>query len=130
MAMRPTIILADDFPPFLEKLVSFLEPEFDIVATARCGKSALEAIRRCEPDVAVTDLNMPGLNGIEVTRELAKYPFSPPIVVYSTEADPEMVQAVRQAGAVAYVVKSRLGSDLIPALNSAVRQRIAVQCHS
>lgn len=100
--------------------MSLLDGRFHIVATAACGKSAMEAIRRWKPDIALVDLNMPGLNGIEVTRESAKDPFGPRVVICSAESDPEVIQAAREAGAVACVTKSRLEADLIPALNSAV----------
>ena len=118
---RPTIVVADDFPAFLQKLVSLLDGKFHIVATAVCVQSALEAIRRCRPDLVLVDLNMPGLNGIEVTRESAKDPSGPRVVICSAESDPEVIQAAREAGAVACVTKSRLEADLIPALNSAVQ---------
>jgi DNA-binding NarL/FixJ family response regulator len=63
---------------------------------------------------------MPGLNGIEVTRELAKNSPSLPVVICSTETDPEIVEAARQAGAVEYVSKVRVEEDLILAVKSAV----------
>jgi len=70
--MRLRIVVVDDSASFLDKFVSVLGAEFDVVATAMDGKSALESIRSCRPDVVVLDLEMPLLNGIEVTRELAK----------------------------------------------------------
>ena len=115
------LIVADDSPPFLQKLVSLLSVEFDVVATAADGKTALDLIRRYEPDLVVLDLQMPGLNGIEVTRELAKNPSSPPVVICSAETDPEIVEAAREAGAVEYVFKARIETDLILAAKSAVQ---------
>jgi len=115
------ILVADDNPVFLRKLTSLLAAEFDVVATAADGRSALDLICRYKPDVVVLDLDMPVLNGIEVTRELAKHPHSPPIVICSVETDPEVVEAARQAGAVAYVFKMRVQKDLNLALKSAVQ---------
>jgi len=80
---QPTVVVADDFAPLLRKLVSLLCGSFDIVATARCGKAALEAIDTYHPDAAVMDLNLPNVNGIEVIRALAKQPSSPPVVICS-----------------------------------------------
>lgn len=65
--MNLRIAVVDDNADILNKLISVLETEFDVVATATDGKSALESIRSCRPDV-VLDLEMPLLNGIEVTR--------------------------------------------------------------
>lgn len=113
--------MADDSPPFLQKLVSLLDVEFDIVATAADGKTTLDLVHHHEPDLVVLDLQMPGLNGIEITRELAKNPSSPPVVICSTESDPEIVEAAREAGAAEYVFKARIETDLRVAVKSAVQ---------
>jgi DNA-binding NarL/FixJ family response regulator len=65
------------------------------------------------------DLGIPVLNGIEVTRELAKH--SSAVVICSVETDPEIVEAARQAGALAYVFKLRVQEDLILAVKSALQ---------
>jgi DNA-binding NarL/FixJ family response regulator len=114
------IIVADDNPAFLRELTSLLAAEFDVVATALDGKSALDLIRRYKPDLVVLDLAMPVLNGIEVSRELAKSSSSPPVVICSMETDPEIVEAARQAGALAYVFKVRVEKDLMLAVKSAL----------
>jgi len=111
--------VADDNPAFLRELTSLLAPEFDVVATAANGRSALDVIRRYKPDLVVLDLGMPLLNGIEVTRELAKH--SPPVVICSVETDPEVVEAAQRAGALAYVFKVRIEKDLILAVKSALQ---------
>jgi DNA-binding NarL/FixJ family response regulator len=116
---RFRIIVADDSPALLRKLTSLLEVDFDVVATATDGKFALDLIRRYEPDVVVLDLGMPMLNGMEVTRELARH--SPPVVICSVETDPEVVEAARRAGALAYVFKVRVEKDLISAVKSVLQ---------
>jgi DNA-binding NarL/FixJ family response regulator len=118
---RLRIIVADDNPAFLRELTSLLAPGFDVVATAANGRSALDLIRRYKPDLAVLDLGMPGLNGIEISRELAKSSSSPPVVICSVETDPEVVEAAQRAGALAYVFKVRIEKDLILAVKSALQ---------
>jgi len=113
--------VADDNPAFLRELISLLTAEFEVVATAADGKSALDLIRRYKPDLVVLDLAMPILNGIELTRELAKH--SPSVVICSVETDPEIVEAARQVGALGYVFKVRVKRDLILAVKSAVQGR-------
>src|SRR5215469_10532529 len=120
------VVIADDFSPFLDTLRSLLSAQFDIVAAAGCGKCALQAIRRHKPDVAVLDLSMPGLTGMRVVQELAADSHRPRIVICSMESDPDVIEAARQAGAAAYVVKSCLEKELIPALNSTVQSQVAV----
>ena len=118
---RPRIFVADDNPAFLRELASLLAAEFDVVATATDGRSALDLIRRYKPDLVVLDLAMPVLNGIEVTRELAMSSSSPPVVICSVETDPEVVGAARKAGAAAYVFKIRVQKELVLALKSALQ---------
>ena len=119
--MKLRIVVADDNAAFLATLVSMLATEFEVVATAADGKSALESIRLCQPDVVVLDLEMPGLNAIEVTKELIKHPPSPPVVICSIEVDQEILDAARQAGALGYVFKVRIAKDLIAAVKSVAR---------
>jgi two-component system nitrate/nitrite response regulator NarL len=121
--MKLRIVVVDDSAIFLDKFISVLGTEFDVVATATDGKSGLESIRTCRPDVVILDLEMPVLNGIEVTRELAKHHPSPAIVICSVETDPEIVDAARQAGALGYVFKARIAEDLIAAVRSVARGR-------
>jgi two-component system response regulator DegU len=119
--MKLRIVAADDSPIFLEKLVSILELEFDVVKTARDGKSSLEVILECQPDVAVLDLEMPGLNALEITRELMEHNPRPAIVICSVEHDPVVVAAALKAGVLGYVFKARAARDLNAAVKSAAR---------
>ncbi|HEY2646573.1 MAG TPA: response regulator transcription factor [Candidatus Acidoferrales bacterium] len=119
--MNLRIVVADDSPSFLEKLVSILETEFDVVNTAMDGKTSLEIIISCKPDVVVLDLEMPGLNGIEITRELMKYSPRPAILICSVEDDLEIVEAAQLAGALGYVFKARAARDLNAAVKSVAR---------
>jgi two-component system response regulator NreC len=126
---RLRVIAADDQPAFLRELVSLLAVEFDVVATAEDGQSALELVQRHKPDLVVTDIHMPCLTGIEVASELAKNLDSPPVVICSVETDPEVIAAAKEAGALAYVLKSRIERDLISAAKSVLQTRVAVSRH-
>ena len=119
--MKLRVVVADDNGSFLRELTSLLQTEFDVVGTAADGKSALECIRSCRPDVAVLDLEMPRPNGIEVTKELKKDHLGLAVVICSVEDDPEIIEAALQAGALGYVIKLRFAKDLIAAVKSTVR---------
>jgi len=119
--MKLRLAVVDDNAYFLSELISVLETEFNVVATATDGKSALESIRSCFPDVVVLDLEMPGLNGIEVTRELSKDTPRPAVVICSVESDPELIEAAREAGALGYVFKARIRKDLVAAVKLVFR---------
>lgn len=108
------LVVADDSQAFLTKLTALLSARFNVVRTAKDGIEALELIRSLRPDVAVLDLEMPGLSGIEVIHALNHDHI--PIVICTTELDTEIAEAVRQAGALGYVSKVRIEKELVLAI--------------
>lgn len=110
----------------LRKLVTLLGSEFEIVGQAENGKSALECILRQRPDVVILDLQMPFLNGLEVTQELKNITPIPAAVICSVQSDKETVEAALQAGATCYVFKSCMATDLGAAVKSAARREAFV----
>lgn len=119
--MKLRVVAADDNSTFLSELRSLLERHFDVVATALDGTSALDSIRRHMPDVAILDLTMPGLNGMEVTRILKDSDGRPAVLICSVETDPDILGAAREAGAEGYVFKERVTEDLISAVKAVAR---------
>jgi DNA-binding NarL/FixJ family response regulator len=119
------IVLADDHPKWLQMLVSIVEVEFDVVATALDGPSALQAISQHKPDVAVLDLEMPGLSGLDVTRQVMSNGHKPGVVICSAHVSPEIMGAAREAGASGYVFKHNCARDLLPAVEAACKGRPA-----
>jgi two-component system response regulator DegU len=110
--MKLRIVVADDNQKALLFMVKALSLEFEIIATAADGLSALDEIRRCQPSVVVLDVNMPKLNGIEVTREIVRQGLSSGVILCSVENDPEVIEAGQRAGALGYVFKTRVNQDL------------------
>jgi len=119
--MMLKVVVADDNPALLRRLVSLLATEFEVVSTAENGEMAIESTRRYQPDVVVVDLEMPLLNGIEVTKELRKLGRTPAVVICSVESDPEVIEAAQQAGALGYVFKMHMDRDLVEAVKAAAR---------
>lgn len=117
--LKPRIVVADDNARVLLALVSALSLDFEVVATASDGRSALNFIQQLQPAVAVLDLNMPELSGIDVAREIARLRLTPGIVICSVESDPELIGAAQLAGALGYVIKRRLNKDLVVAVKRA-----------
>jgi DNA-binding NarL/FixJ family response regulator len=78
----------------------------------------------CAPDVAILDLRMPVLNGIEVTREARKLVPSPAIVICSVENDPFIIEGAKKARALGYVLKLHANRDLITAVKSVSPRQI------
>jgi DNA-binding NarL/FixJ family response regulator len=112
------IVVAERDPDFLREFVSILSPEFEIIATVVDGESAVRSIRHCRPDIAILDLEMQGINGIEVTKRVMCCPPYPAVVICSLESDPEIVEAALQAGALGYILKARTATDLTPAVKA------------
>ena len=122
-AVKLRVVVADDNPEFLSQLLATLSPQCEVVATATDGRSALDSIRKLRPDVAIVDIKMPNLNGIELTKKATCCPPHAAVVICSVESDPEIIEHALHAGAIGYVIKSQIASDLIPAVNSAAAGR-------
>lgn len=119
--MKLRILIADDNKKALLALVTALSQEFNVIATAADGRSALEQISRLQPSVAVLDLNMPELNGIEVTKEIVRQRLSCAVVICTIAKAPELIEAALSAGALGYVCKRRLLQDLSIAVRRAAQ---------
>jgi DNA-binding NarL/FixJ family response regulator len=121
---KPRILVADDNQAMLETVVSLLAPDFEVVGAVNDGGTALEAAVRLQPEVAVLDISMPVLNGIEAAERIKENGKCPTRIVFLTaNSDPEMVEAALATGALGYVFKLRLDFDLIPAIRLALAGR-------
>ena len=120
---RASVLLADDHEAFLEVEARLLGQEFDVVESVCDGRAAVEAAARLAPDVLVLDISMPFLDGIEAMRSLRAAGSRSKFVFLTVHGDEDYVRAALAAGAVGYVVKSRLASDLLPALREAMAGR-------
>jgi DNA-binding NarL/FixJ family response regulator len=118
------VLLADDHPALLEIVESMVEPEFEVVGKVADGKSLLETAKRLNPDVIVTDISMPNLNGIEAVKKLKESGSRAKAVFLTGHSDRDILRACLDAGAVGYVVKPRMTTDLLPALREALAGRI------
>ena len=105
---RLRVIVADDHPLYRQGIVRALESwgTFEVTAQASDGFTALALIRRHEPDVALLDVRMPGMDGIDVVAALARYGPPVPVVLLSAFDDEQLVAAGLEAGAAAYVDKT------------------------
>ncbi len=109
------ILVVDDHPLFRQGIRWSLESaqDMDLVAEAENGQEAIKLAERMLPDVALVDVNLPGLNGLEVARVIKRHHPSIGIIVLSvTEDDEQLFQAIK-AGAAAYSSKDVLPKDLI-----------------
>jgi len=119
------IILADDHAMFRNSLRDLLErDEFTVVAEASSGHEVLQKIISLEPDAAVLDINMPGMNGIEVARELKRIECGTRVVILSMFNDADRILEAFREGALAYILKMQTADYLITALKESSRGRV------
>jgi DNA-binding NarL/FixJ family response regulator len=118
---KPTILLADDHPGIFETVAPILEPTFEIIGRADDGQALLEAVAKLNPDVVVTDISMPVLDGIEAANKLKKSGSSCRIVFLTVHDDPDFIEACLATGALGYVSKPRMALDLVPAIREALK---------
>lgn len=114
----PRVILVDDNPAFLDRTRTHLMQDFKVVATFEDGHALLNAWSTLKPDVVITDISMPAISGLVLARSLTEQGYSGPIVFLTIHDDRDFVSAALAAGASAYVLKSHMTRELIPALNA------------
>lgn len=115
------MVLAEDHAGVAEQLRSLLAPEFDVVATVANGHALIRAVEADRPDVVVTDIIMPGLDGIAATAELVARCPDTRVVLVTVHDDAELAERGYAAGALGFVTKHRAGQELVAAVRAAVR---------
>ena len=119
--IRARVILADDHPEIVEDIRALVEPEFDVVATVGNGNALVAAAETIGFDVIVTDIAMPGLNGIAAAAQILRNNPAARIVFVTVHNQPELVEKGLAIGALGYVLKLRAGDDLVPAIHAVLR---------
>lgn len=117
---RARVVVADDHALVLERVASLLTPLFDIVGTATNGSELVVEVYRLQPDVVVLDITMPMLTGIEAAQELRRGGCLAKLVFLSVHEDPALLHACFAEGALGYVTKARLATDLVSAVTEAL----------
>jgi DNA-binding NarL/FixJ family response regulator len=113
------VLLVDDNETLLARAASLLTQSCEVVGSATDGPAALEAAKVLRPDVIVLDISMPGMTGFEVAFQLRKSGSTAALVFLTVHDDEEFIAAAQQVGAIGYVVKPRLASDLMVAVREA-----------
>lgn len=115
-----TVLLADDHAVLLDGLRFLLEAQGDIriVGMASNGQEAVEQAMQTCPDVAVIDISMPIMSGIEATRHICKLCEHTKVAILSMHHTTEYLQRALEAGAVGYVLKDSAGAELVTAIRA------------
>ncbi|ULA65205.1 MAG: Response regulatory domain-containing protein [Nitrospira sp.] len=113
---RLRILLCNDDAQTLSQLQSILEPEYTVIGTAEDGQALIAAAQALQPDLVLTDIQMPKMDGIEAVRELRKARPDCLVIFHASRTDPEVMAAAFSAGATGYLVK-----DSLPLMLSGIR---------
>jgi len=115
-----TIVLADDHGVVRDGLRLLLEtyPRFKVVGEADNGREAVRVIAEVKPDIAILDISMPGLNGVEATNQIRVMNLSTRVLILSMYSSRRYIAQALRAGARGYLLKDSVGRELIDAVDS------------
>ena len=119
-----TLLIADDHNMFRQGLCGLLSSnkDLDIIAQASNGTEALELIQQHKPDVAILDMTMPGLSGVEVCREIKLQGLSTRTIILTMHDDLLLAQEVMQSGACGFVLKDNTFEEVVTAIECAYKK--------
>jgi DNA-binding NarL/FixJ family response regulator len=119
------ILIVDDYDVVRRGIRTLLEsePGWEVCGEARTGPAALEAAARLKPDLAILDLGLPELHGLEVARRILQLHPETEILVLTMHASEELIRQVLRAGAHGYVLKSDAAEQLVAAVRSLERHQ-------
>lgn len=118
--MKIRIVVADDHQLFREGLVNLLESdeEIEVIGEAENGAEAIAKVQELKPDILLTDIAMPEMNGMEATRQLKKKMPEIKIIAVSMHSDKQFVKGMLEAGTDAYLLKNCTHQQLLNAVHS------------
>ena len=123
---RPRVLIADDHHILVEGVRRILENEYEIAGTATNGRELIELAATVAADVAVIDVGMPQMNGIEAARRLRDSSPGLKIVFLTQQTDRAYVHEAFRSGGNAYVLKQTASSELTKAIQEAMAGRYYV----
>lgn len=126
--MSIRILLADDHEILLDGLRALLEKEsdFEVVGFARDGREAVEKARTERADVVIMDISMPGLNGIDATRQITAARPEVKVLCLSAHAEPRFVEAMLEANASGYLLKDYSHESLVRAVRHMIADEVYI----
>jgi len=121
------IVIAEDEAIIRLDLRETLEEEgYEVVADTGRGDTAIELVRQHQPDVAIFDIKMPGMDGLDAARVVSSEKICP-VVMLTAFSQREVIEQARDAGALAYLVKPFQKTDLVPAIELAIGRFLEIK---
>jgi DNA-binding NarL/FixJ family response regulator len=123
---RTRLLLADDHPVVAKGLEALLKDTFDVVGLVHDGRSLLDAVERLKPDVVLTDISMPLLNGIIAIRHIRQCCPNTKIIILTMHRETQLAVDAFRAGASGYMLKISPAEELITAIQEVAQGRVYV----
>ena len=123
MTLRARGLVAEDSPAVARQLRRLLSDAFDVVAVVADGLSLLRVAREATPDVLVTDIGMPGMDGLQAAETLAAEGARCRFVFITVHDERALVQRAQRLGPCGYVLKAQAGEDLVAAVQAVLAGR-------
>jgi DNA-binding NarL/FixJ family response regulator len=124
---RPTVVLADDHPQTALEIERLLREDFEVIGVVGNGVTLVSIVEILRPDAVVTDIAMPGMDGLEAARRLAVSCPGLPVVFVSCHDDAGIARRALSLGS-GFVVKTAAGEDLLDAVHAALRGDAYMSC--
>src|SRR4249919_1207579 len=118
---RCTVVVAEDHPAVADQLRHLLAHDFEVMAVVADGQALVDAVRKFSPDVVVTDISMPKMDGIDAARMLLRANPRSRVILLTVHNDLNLVRESMLAGCSGYVLKSSAGEELLPAISTALQ---------
>ncbi len=112
------LVLADDHEDVLREIRALLNSEFEILSSVTDGHALIDAARKWKPDVVISDIEMPGVSGIEACRQIAREGYCSASIVVTMHGETQLVKDALRAGIRGYVLKVDAGQELVSAVRS------------
>ena len=120
------VLLADDHVLVAEGIQKLLEPEFELVGSVADGRSLVNAASKLQPDIAVIDISLPLLNGLDASRHIKKANPRIKIIILTMHSESNFVTEAFRIGVSGYVLKQTVASELVQAIREVIKGRTYV----
>src|SRR5215831_12236567 len=120
---RPRILIADDHTLVAEACAQLLEPEFQVVGTARDGRALVELAEQTRPDVIIADISMPLMNGLDAAEQIKQRHKTIKIIYLTMNQDKDLAAEAFRRGASGYLLKTSAASELQSAVRTVLKSK-------
>ena len=126
METRPRVLIADDHVVFAESLRLLLEKHYEVVGTAKDGRTLVREALRLKPDVIIVDVGMPLLNGLDAAERVRQQLPRVKLIFLTMQDNPNLAAAALELGSAGFVLKHSAGAELLKAIEQVLHGKCYV----